>query len=225
MTRRIMVRLALLVGARALQEVAYRMEATVALPASAGKRVSTIVMRLAALALCTGGMGSQAISADLSQAISADERLTLFSRAAVKAGLNKILKEPGPFVVFIPSDQAMINEGSAFLLNGVLLTAPNAGRLADLVQHHVVRSSTQTAELADVAELQTLANVPLDVARVGTGLTVARYATVTGQIVADNGVIYIVDRLLWPRDSQWQSSAGLVSELGRVGRAPAIGGR
>jgi uncharacterized surface protein with fasciclin (FAS1) repeats len=184
--------------------------------------VRMIFLRMAALALCTGGLSGQAIAADLSQAISSDERLTLFSGAAAKTGLSGILKEPGPFVVFIPSDQAMINEGSAFLLNGVLLTAPNAGRLADLVQHHVVRASRQTVELADVVELQTLANVPLDVARVGTGITVGHHAAITGRIVADNGVVYIVDRLLWPRDSLGQSSANVASELGQVREARAM---
>ena len=175
-------------------------------------------LRIAALALFTGGLGGHAISADLSQAISSDARMTLFSRAAAKSGLGEILKGPGPFVVFIPSDEAMVNEGSAFLLDGVLLTESNAGRLADLVQHHVVRATRETVELSGVAELQTLANVPLDVARVGTGVTVARHAAVTGRIVADNGVVYIVDRLLWPRDSLRQPGTRLVSELGRTGR-------
>lgn len=161
----------------------------------------------------TASLAGQAISEDLSQTISLDERTTFFANAVVKAGLNDMLKEPGPFIVFVPSDKAMINEGSAFLLNDVLLTERNAERLADLVRHHVVRASNKTKELADDIELQTLANVPLHVARVGKGLIVARYTTVTDRIVADNGVVYVVDRLLWPRDSRWDTYV------------PAAGGR
>ncbi len=144
----------------------------------------------------------QSIAADVSKVISSDHRVALFARAAAKTGLDEVLKGPGPFIAFIPSDQAMINEGSAFLLNHVLLTERNAERLADLVRHHVVRSGNQSTELAGDVELQTLANVPLRVTRVGTGLIVGRYATVTDRIVAANGIVYVVDRLLWPRDLQ-----------------------
>jgi uncharacterized surface protein with fasciclin (FAS1) repeats len=160
----------------------------------------------------TASVAGQAKSEDLGQAISMDERTTLFASAVVKAGLSEVLKEPGPFIVFIPSDKAMINEGSAFLLNGVLLTEPNAGRLADLVRHHVVRANRRTLELAGDIELRTLANVPLDVARVGTGIIVARRAAVTDRLVADNGIAYIVDRLLWPWDPKWDSGAGHVRQ-------------
>jgi uncharacterized surface protein with fasciclin (FAS1) repeats len=177
-------------------------------------------------AAITTGLPGQVIAADLSQTISLDERMSLFARAVAKSGLDEKLKEPGPFIVFIPSDKAMTNEGSAFLLNGVLLTEPNAGRLADLVRHHVVRASRRTLELAGDIELQTLANVPLNVARVGTGIIVGRRAAVTDRLVADNGVAYIVDRLLWPRDLKWEPDASSVSQPPpHVGRVPAVGER
>lgn len=155
----------------------------------------------------TASLAGQAIAEDLSQAISLDQRTTLFANALVKAGLNDMLKEPGPFIVFIPSDKALTDEGAAFLLNGVLLTESNAERLADLVRHHVVRANHRTVKLSRDLELRTLANVPLDVARVGTGIIVGRRAAVTDRIVADNGVAYVVDRLLWPRDAKRESGA------------------
>ena len=149
----------------------------------------------------TTSLAGQAICEDLSEAISLDERTKLFANAVARAGLNDMLRQPGPFIVFVPSDKALTDEGSAFLLNGVLLSESNAGRLADLVRHHVVRSSDQTVKLSIDLELQTLANVPLDVARVGTGIVVGRHTVVTGRLIADNGIAYIVDRLLWPRES------------------------
>jgi uncharacterized surface protein with fasciclin (FAS1) repeats len=147
-----------------------------------------------------GSVPGQAVSADLSEAISSDERITLFANAAAKAGFCEILQEPGPFILFIPSDSALASEGSAFLLTSVLLAESNSERLADLIRHHVARAQGRSVELANDVELQTLADVPLDVTRVGTGTIVGRRAAVTGRIVADNGVAYIVDRLLWPRE-------------------------
>lgn len=67
------------------------------LPRNAAKSMMGILV-----ALFTGGPCSQAISADLGQAISFDERITLFARAAVKSGLDDVLKQPGPFIAFIP---------------------------------------------------------------------------------------------------------------------------
>ena len=161
-------------------------------------RTLTVVL-FAALAA-----SGRALSADLGEVISSDERLTLFARAVVKAGVASTLLEPGPYIVFAPSDRALANEGSAFLLDSVLLTDSNAGRLVDLVGHHIAPASHGSATLSGDATLQTLANVPLAVTRVGTGLTVAGYAVVIDRIVAENGVVYIVDRLLWPRDPRWE---------------------
>lgn len=165
--------------------------------------------------LITIGMGGQALSADLEQALSTDKRVSLFANAAAKAGLGAVLKRPGHFVLFIPSDRALAREGSDFLLSGVLLTEPNADRLADMVRHHVARVDEQTTELVQDAELQTLANAPLDVKHVGKGLMVEGYAAVTDRIVADNGVVYIVDRLLWPRDPQWGRGTTTIVRAGR----------
>lgn len=154
-------------------------------------------------ALFSSGLSIQANSADLYQEVAADHRLALFSNAVERAGLSETLSETGPFTLFVPSDQAMINEGSAFLLERVLLTKSNTERLADLVLHHVVPGRRLTPVQLDNVELPTLAGVPLHVARVGNGMVVGGWAVVTDRKVADNGVIYVIDRLLWPR--AWQS--------------------
>jgi len=62
-------------------------------------------------------------------------------------------------------------------------------------------------KLSNDVQLQTLANVSLDVTRVGTGIIIGRHAVVTGRIVADNGIAYVIDRLLWPRESKWDSGS------------------
>ncbi len=153
-------------------------------------------------ALTLGGPSHPAKSADLYQEMAADDRLALFSNAVERAGLSERLKETGPFTLFVPSDQAMVNEGSAFLLERVLLTKSNAGHLANLVLHHVVPARRLTPDQLDSVNLPTLADVPLRVDRLGKALVVGGWAVVTDRKVADNGVIYIIDRLLWPRDGR-----------------------
>ncbi len=164
-----------------------------------GKKIS-LVACLCALFL--GGISPQAKSADLYQEVAADDRLALFSNAVERAGLLETLKEAGPFTLFVPSDQAMINEGSAFLLKRVLLTKSNTERLADLVLHHVVPGRRLTPDQLDSVSLPTLADDSLRVDRLGKALVVGGWAVVTDRKVADNGIIYIIDRLLWPRDGR-----------------------
>lgn len=153
-------------------------------------------------ALSLGGLSLPTKSADLYQEVATDDRLALFSNAVERAGLSERLKEPGPFTLFVPSDQAMINEGSAFLLERVLLTKSNTERLADLVLHHVVPARRLTPDQLDSVNLPTMAGVPLRVERRGKALVVGGWAVVTDRKVADNGIIYIIDRLLWPRDGR-----------------------
>lgn len=161
-------------------------------------RTMSLAVCLCALFLI--GLSRQAVSGDLYQEMMADGRLALFANAVERADLSESLKEAGPFTLFIPSDQAMVNEGSAFLLEGVLLTKSAAEQLADLVLHHIVPAKLATPVRLDGVDLPTLADVPLRVDRVGKGMLVGGWAVVTDRKVADNGIIYVVDRLLWPRD-------------------------
>lgn len=153
------------------------------------------------------GLSLQARSANLYQELATDDRLALFSNAVKQAGLSERLMEAGPLILFVPSDQAMINEGSAFLLGRVLLTKSNIERLADLVLHHIVPARRLTLDQLEGCDLPTLAHVSLRVDRLGKALVVGGWAVVTDRKVADNGIIYIIDRLLWPRDWQGRQAA------------------
>jgi uncharacterized surface protein with fasciclin (FAS1) repeats len=143
-------------------------------------------------------MSGSAMTAGLYEELVADERLTLFAGAMEQAGMSGILKQEGPYILFVPSDRAMSNEGSAFLLNGVLLTPSNAGRLKDLVSYHSVPTEQLTGDGADDESLPTMMGVPVHMARFGKARVINGWAVVTERKEADNGVLYIVDRLLLP---------------------------
>ena len=150
------------------------------------------------IALILGGIGTQAKSADLYKEVTSDERLTLFANAVNQAGLSDMLKQEGPFILFVPSDQAMTNEGSAFLLDSVLLTKSNAGRLRDLVSYHIVPSAQSIGNAASDGNLPTMTDAPLHMARLGAARVINGWAVVTDRKETDNGVLYVVDRLLSP---------------------------
>ena len=169
--------------------------------ARTGKAISLAVF-LSAIIL--GGTGTQAKSANLYEEVTSDERLTLFANAIDRAGLSDMLKQEGPFILFVPSDQAMTNEGSAFLLDSVLLTKSNAGRLKDLVSYHIVPSAQSTGNAAtgnavNDGNLPTMTDAPIHMARLGAARVINGWAVVTDRKETDNGVLYVVDRLLSPR--------------------------
>ncbi|HSR72087.1 MAG TPA: fasciclin domain-containing protein [Kiloniellales bacterium] len=154
------------------------------------------------------GPSPQARSADLHETLSADGRLELFAKAVRETGLSNLLTEAGPFTLFVPSDRALADEGSAFLLERVLLTESNSERLTDLVEHHIAASTRLVPNRPVGVEVTTLSGPPIRIDSQGSARIVDGRAVVTDHAVADNGVIYVVDRLLWPRD--WQSGQDVV---------------
>lgn len=161
-------------------------------------RVRAIILAGALFATLPSAMTGTAVAANLYEELAVDKRLTLFAGAMEHAGMADMLKQDGRYILFVPSDRAMANEGSAFLLSGVLLTPSNAGRLKDLVSYHIVPAGRLNAGEINDADLATMRGVPIHMARYGDAQMVNGWAAVTERKEADNGVLYIVDRLLLP---------------------------
>lgn len=140
----------------------------------------------------------RAQAADIVQtAVAAGDFKTLVA-AIQAAGLVDTLKGPGPFTVFAPTDAAF-----AALPDGTvttLLKPENKAKLVAILTYHVVPGKVMSSDLAGkkatpkTVEGQTLA---ID----ATGATVkVNQATVTkADIVADNGVIHVIDAVLLPK--------------------------
>jgi uncharacterized surface protein with fasciclin (FAS1) repeats len=126
----------------------------------------------------------------------------IFSAALKQSGLwDRITSEDG-VTLFLISDEAMRDEGSAFLLGEVLTTRSNQQRLVDLMSYHVSFSSPLSPEeIQGEVMLTTSAGACLPVFRVGTGLRVGREAAVVDVEPVDSGIVYVIDRLLW---QPWQ---------------------
>lgn len=129
--------------------------------------------------------------------------------AAQAAGLADALAGPGPLTVFAPTDAAFA------VLPGDALKAllADEAALRRLLSHHIVAGSLGAAEVATRGSLTTLAGTQLAVdARQGVLVGGAR--VVKADIVARNGVIHVIDRVLLPpaRDD-------------RAAAAPACSGR
>ncbi len=118
---------------------------------------------------------------------------TLLSAVDI-AGLTDTLKGDGPFTVFAPTDAAFNALPSAVL--GALLNDPAA--LADVLLYHVVGSQLSSDVILATNSLNTLQGTSISITTGGGKLAVNGATVIITDIVADNGVIHVIDAVLVP---------------------------
>jgi uncharacterized surface protein with fasciclin (FAS1) repeats len=111
---------------------------------------------------------------------------------AVKAaGLVETLKSPGPFTVFAPTDEAF-----AKLPPGTIQTlVQNIPQLTRILTYHVVPGALTKADLASTSSLISVEGSDI---RIDTsdGFEVKNATVVAADIIADNGVIHVIDNVI-----------------------------
>ncbi len=143
-------------------------------------------------------MPARAHAADIvTTAIEAGSFKTLVA-AVQAAGLVDTLKGPGPFTVFAPTDAAF-----AALPAGTvetLLKPENKARLVAVLTYHVVPGKVMSTDLAGkTAEPKTVEGQTLAINATGGAVKVNQATVTKADIVADNGVIHVIDAVLLPK--------------------------
>lgn len=132
-------------------------------------------------------------------AISAGSFNTLV-KAVEAAGLVDILKSPGPYTVFAPIDEAFARmpEGA---LDSLLEDIP---KLKKILTYHVLFGDVRTDNLLELEEAETVEGsvVAIDTSN---GYKVNQAIVVTPDILADNGVIHVIDSILMPAMMEFQT--------------------
>ena len=109
------------------------------------------------------------------------------------AGLRGALESPGPFTVFAPVDEAF-----AALPPGTVQTlVDNPPQLARILKYHVLSGAYDKADLVAQAEWSSLEGAPLPIRR-SEPFEVKNATVVTADIVCDNGVVHVIDRVMLP---------------------------
>ena len=109
------------------------------------------------------------------------------------AGLRSALESPGPFTVFAPVDDAF-----AALPPGTVQTlVDNPPQLARILKYHVLSGSHTQADLVAQAEWSSLEGAPLPIRR-SEPFEVKNATVVTADIVCDNGVVHVINRVMLP---------------------------
>lgn len=125
-------------------------------------------------------------------AVSAGNFKTL-AAALTAAGLISTLKGPGPFTVFAPTDEAFAKIPKAQL--DALLA--DKAKLTAVLTYHVVAGKVMAKDVK-AGKVKTVQGSELTVTTVG-GVMVDNAKVIGTDIVADNGVIHVIDSVLMPK--------------------------
>ena len=144
-----------------------------------------------ATALAAGSLAAQAKDI-VDTAVAAGQFKTL-ATALQAAGLIDTLKGKGPFTVFAPTDEAFAKVPKADL--DALLK--DKAKLTAVLTYHVV-PGTVMAKDVKAGKVKTVQGSDLTVATAG-GVMVDNAKVVKTDIVADNGVIHVIDTVVIPK--------------------------
>lgn len=114
-------------------------------------------------------------------------------KAVEAADLVDFLKSPGPYTVFAPVDEAFarLPEGA---LDALLQDIP---KLKKILTYHVVFGDVRTDNLLEIEEAPTVEGsiIAVDTSQ---GYKVNQAIVLQPDILADNGVIHVIDSILMP---------------------------
>ena len=134
---------------------------------------------------------------DIVDIAASNDQFSTLVAAVTAAGLVDTLKGDGPFTVFAPT-----NDAFAALPAGTvedLLKPENKDKLIAILTYHVVPGAVTSDQLAgqrmDVATVQGQ-TVHIDGRN---GVKVNKSRVTTADIIASNGVIHVIDRVLLPK--------------------------
>jgi uncharacterized surface protein with fasciclin (FAS1) repeats len=159
-----------------------------------------VIATVAAVVLTVAASGTTAVRAEtrdvVDTAISAGSFKTL-AKALDAAGLVTTLKGAGPFTVFAPTDEAFAKLPGGTL--ETLLKPENKEKLRRILTYHVVAGKVMAS---DVVKLQSAKAASGDTITVKfeDGVVHVDNATVTsGDVLASNGVIHVLDSVILPK--------------------------
>jgi uncharacterized surface protein with fasciclin (FAS1) repeats len=119
--------------------------------------------------------------------------------AVIAAELADDLSGPGPFTVFAPTDAAF-----AALPSGTIetLLADPTGTLSQILLYHVAGAGVLSTTLSDGQTITTLLGENITVTIGMNGVMINNAMVTVADIVADNGVVHVIDAVLLPPSPQ-----------------------
>ncbi|KAB8314170.1 fasciclin domain-containing protein [Tolypothrix campylonemoides VB511288] len=116
------------------------------------------------------------------------------AKAVEAAELVEILKSPGPYTVFAPTDDAFAKL-PAGTLDSLLQDIP---KLKKILMYHVANGDVRSDDLIQIDHAETLEGSIVAVDSANGKVKVNDANVVKTDILTDNGVIHVIDAVLMP---------------------------
>lgn len=129
----------------------------------------------------------------ISETAAATPQLSTLTKLINDAGLTDTLKGTGPYTVFAPTDDAF----KAVPAKTLEALSKDKALLTSVLTYHVLPGSVTSADVKN-GPAKTVQGTPIALYKSGTFVTVEEAVITTPDIVASNGVVHIVDRVLIP---------------------------
>ena len=115
------------------------------------------------------------------------------AKALTEAGLVETLKGQGPFTVFAPTDEAF-----AKLPAGTLESLlQDKAKLTAVLTYHVISGKIMAAEVMRLDQAKTVQGQIVRISTMG-GVKVNEANVIKTDIIASNGVIHVIDKVILP---------------------------
>ncbi len=160
-------------------------------------------LKATAAAVALSLAASAATADNIVEIAAADDRFSTLVAAVTAAGLAETLSGPGPFTVFAP-----LNDAFAALPAGTvetLLKPEMKGDLTNVLLYHVVSGNVMAGDIAmgTTGVGTALEGAEICVTKSGDGVmlddgTGTMANVVIADIMADNGVIHVIDKVVLP---------------------------
>ncbi|MGB3787250.1 MAG: fasciclin domain-containing protein [Phormidesmis sp.] len=130
----------------------------------------------------------------IAEITSSSSNFSTLAAALDAADLTEVLNSSGPFTLFAPTDEAF----AALPLAAIeaLMQPENKQSLVELLTYHVIPGALRSTDLAS-GDMVTVegSTVAIDVTET---VTVNSSQVITADVVASNGIIHVIDRVIIP---------------------------
>jgi uncharacterized surface protein with fasciclin (FAS1) repeats len=150
-----------------------------------------LIPAIALIAACAG----QPVSAPVSVAdtIAREPQLSTLDGLVKQSGLTETLKGAGPYTVFAPTNDAFKSMSAKTMSE----LAQDPAKLKNLLSYHVLATKLMASDVTN-SNPKTAQGANLGLSKAGSFVTVEDAMVQTADIVATNGVVHTVDRVLMP---------------------------
>jgi uncharacterized surface protein with fasciclin (FAS1) repeats len=163
------------------------------------KNLLSLLVVMAALAAVAASTAATAPaesrqSRDIVQTAVATGQFKTLARLLTKAGLVGALEKPGPYTVFAPTDAAFAKVPKK-TLDGLLA---NKAKLKAVLLYHVVPGKVTATDVTKLSSAKTLGGKSVRIRVSGANVFVNTAKVTKPDVMATNGVIHVVNRVLIP---------------------------